>query len=470
MSSILFKRIKLFCGLTLLLLSHSCGLEMTDTRYLIHNTTILTINEQDDVIENGSILIEDDRIVKIYQHRVDPDTIGNIEVIDGTNKITIPGLINMHAHSAMVLFRGLGSDTPLEEWLEEYMFPAEKAFVDSAFVDVGVTLAAAEMIRSGTTTFNDMYFYAHSSGLAIEKTGMRAVICESCMDFPTPATDDKTGALEVTSTLFEKWENHPLITVAICPHSTYLCDPECLKACHSIADKYAAPVHIHLSETKQENKTVLDRYGMTPTELLDELGIVNQRLIGAHAVYLNERDQELLLKNNSSIVHNPMSNLKLGSGVAPVFEYWEKGINVAIGTDGAASNNNLDLLEEMRLASYLQKGVTGKAELMPAGSILRMATINGAKALGMDRDIGSIEPGKKADLVLIDTDSPRMQPVYDPVAQVVYTAKGDDVASVMINGRWVMRQGELLTIDEDKILKEASHYREMISRAVEAGE
>jgi 5-methylthioadenosine/S-adenosylhomocysteine deaminase len=419
---------------------------------LIKNGTILTMDPSDSIINNGLIGINGEQISFIGEEKGNP--INAEFVIDAKNGIILPGLVNGHTHAAMTLFRGLADDLPLMEWLNNYIFPAESR-IDSYFVHTGTSLACAEMILSGTTTFCDMYLFEEAAAQACKEAGMRSLIGEVLYDFNSPNYGSIDNGFIYTESLIEKWCGDPLVSIAIEPHSLFTCSPDLLKTAGKLSIKYKVPLITHLSETEDELRFVEKTYGKRPVHHLNSLGILGPNLITCHCVHVSSDEIKMLKEKNVKIIHNPESNMKLASGIAPVQEMISSGITVGIGTDGCASNNDLDLFTEMGTAAKLHKVKEMDPTVMDAKTVLRMATINGAKALGMDKITGSIEIGKKADIIVVDTNKPHLTPIYNPYSHLVYSARGSDVVHSIINGRLVMSQRELLTIDVKDVIKKA---------------
>ncbi len=422
----------------------------------LYNATIITLNQRMDILEKGYLIIKDDKIIALGSGT--PSHMENPINLEG--KIIIPGFVNAHTHMPMTLYRGIADDLPLKEWLEEHIWPAEAKLTFENNVRVGARIGLAEMIKTGTSTFCDMYFFADAVAEETEKAGLRAVMGEGILEFPTNSFDDSTKALEKAENFIKKWQNHPLIVPGTIFHATYTCKKETLKKVKQMAEKYNTPLTTHISETQEEVETVCKEQGLNPVQYLDSLGLLNKHMTGAHCVWLTDQDQDLFAKNGTSVAHCPTSNLKLASGIAPIPSYIEKGINVALGTDGTASNNNLDMVEEMRLAALIHKGNNLNATVVNAQTALKMATINGAKALGLDDKIGSIEVGKLADLQIIDTNNSFMTPIYDYYSAIVYSMNSHCIESLLINGKPVMIERELQTIDEQKTLKEIREITE----------
>ncbi len=367
----------------------------------------------------------------------------------------MPGLVNTHTHAAMTLMRGLSDDVPLEVWLKKYIWPAEARYINKETVRIGTELAVLEMIRSGTTTMNDLYFFMDEVGQVVEKAGTRAVIAESLIDFPTPNGKTPDEGMAYTRKLIQKWKGHSRVTVAIGAHAPYTCSPALLRSAWKLARRHGLMFHIHLSETQTEVKTIFEKYGFTPTGHLHNLGVLGDRLIAAHAVHLSEEDRALIARFRVGVAHNPESNMKLASGAAPVPQLLQITPELGLATDGAASNNDLDMFEAMDMAAKLQKFAHGNPGAVDAETVVRMATIGGARVLGLGDEIGSLEPGKRADLILIPLDKPHLTPFYNPYSHIVYAVSGADVSTVIVDGRILMENRRLLTLDEGTVLERA---------------
>jgi 5-methylthioadenosine/S-adenosylhomocysteine deaminase len=374
--------------------------------------------------------------------------------------------VNTHGHAPMVLFRGLGSDLNLMDWLQQYIFPAEAKAVTPAFVRTGTQLAALEMIRSGTTTFADMYYFEEEVARAASEAGLRGVLGQTIIRFPVPDAKTPEDGLARTETFLAQWKGHPLITPAVAPHALYTLEAATLKACRALADKHQVPLLIHLAETRAEVDSALTLAQATPTGYLSGVGLWGPRTLAAHGVWVSAEDMPVLKAAGVAVSHNPESNMKLASGTAPVVDYLEAGITVGLGTDGAASNNDLDMFEAMRFAAFLQKHARNDPQALPATAVLDMATRGGATALGLGAQIGSLEVGKRADVIVVDTRGPRQTPMFDPVAHLVYSAHGDDVTTTIVHGKVLMRDRKVLTVNEAAVLAAARTAAEAVRAAV----
>ncbi len=417
---------------------------------LIKNGMVLTMNSESEIIENGAVRVRDGAIVSVGKN-TDASQEMSTREIDAHGGIIMPGLINSHTHAAMTLFRGLADDLPLMEWLNDHIFPAESR-ITGEMVYRGTLLACAEMLLSGTTCFCDMYLFEQEVARAAAKVGIRAVVGEVLYDFPSPCYGPLDKGFEYVGHMMETWKNHPLITVAVEPHSTYTCAPELLTRATNLARDHQVPLVIHVAETRNEVKLIEEKYGKPPVQFLADLGILGPHVVACHSVHLTPEERALYKKFDVKVAHCPESNMKLASGVAPVPEFLAEGICVGLGTDGCASNNDLDLFLEMGSAAKLHKVFSMNPEAVDAKTAVKMATINGAKALGLDRRIGSLEVGKQGDIIVVDTRSPHMVPMYHPFSQLVYAARGSDVTTTIVNGKVLMENRTLTTLDVDQVM------------------
>ncbi len=432
---------------------------------LIKNAHIVTMNPVMEVHQPGALAIRGDTIVAVGAEK---DLLGleamAREVLDVQRGAVLPGLINTHTHAAMTLFRGLADDLPLEDWLHHHIFPAERK-INAQWVYWGTLLACAEMILSGTTTFCDMYLFEAEVARAAREAGMRALVGEVLYDFPSPNYGPIEKGFDYTLKLIRDFKQDPLISVAVEPHTPFTCSPDLLRKAGAISAEQGVPLIIHLSETFPENEQIQKQYQTSPVGLLEGLGLLSSNLIAVHCVALSEEDMNALGKAGVKVAHCPESNMKLASGVAPVVPMLSRGITVGLGTDGCASNNNLDLFQEMSTAAKLHKVRLLDPTVMDARTVLRMATIEGAKVLQMDRVIGSLEPGKKADLIILDLKQPHLTPLYNLYSQLVYAAKGSDVTQVFINGKQVLKDRQLTTLNLRTIFEKAHSF----ARALQNG-
>lgn len=436
---------------------------------LITGGTVVTMDADRRILENGYVIVRGDAIVALGEGlpRMPNGPIFSKQTIDAKGALILPGFINGHTHVPMTLLRGLHDDVTLDDWLRKYIFPAEAKNVTEDFVRWGTRLAAAEQIRSGVTTFADMYYFEDAVAEETKAAGMRGVLGETLLDFPAP--DNKTSAamLQYTEEFLKRWRNDPLIHAAAAPHSIYTCSQKTLQDSAALARKYHAPILIHVAEMKKELDDSVKQNGQTPVQYLEKLGVLGPDVVAAHCIFVDEKDRKILAERQVGCVHNPSSNMMLASGVAPVLEERAAGIAVGLGTDGpAGSNNDLDLMEEMDLAAKLQKITKMDPRALGAKSVVEMATIEGAKALHMEKEIGSLEVGKKADIILISLDEPNAVPMYDIYAQLAYALKGNDVETVVIAGRVVMRDKKLLTLNEPAILAKAREYGKKVQASL----
>lgn len=425
--------------------------------------TVVTMDKDRRVIEDGAVAINGEKIVAIGTRAEIVGKFRPRQTVNAAGKAVIPGLINTHTHIPMVLFRGIADDLDLQEWLTKYIFPAEAKNVDEAFVRAGTRLGLAEMIRGGTTTYCDMYYFEDAIADETAKAGVRGVLGQTVIDFPVPDAKTYAEGLELTERFIKKWQGHPLIVPAIAPHAPYTVSENNLTDARAMSDRLKAPLLIHLAEAETETAAIQEKYdGLRPIEFLDKIAFFNGQTIAAHVVHANENELDILKRHNIGIAHNPQSNMKLAAGVAPVPMMLAKDMNVGLGTDGAASNNDLNLWEEMDTAAKLHKVFSGDPKVASAEQAFEMATIRGARALHLGDKIGSIEAGKLADIVIVDIDGLHQTPMYNIYSHLVYATKSSDVRTVIINGRIVMRDRRLLTLNENAIKIDANTYRKKI--------
>lgn len=457
--------------LLIVLISGSQSMTMAQKRkpivdLIIKGGTIVTMDGSRRVIENGGIAVKGGRIVAVARTAEIDRSYAAREVINASGKVVIPGLINGHTHVPMTLFRGIADDLDLQEWLTKYIFPAEAKNVNEDFVRVGTRLGLAEMIRSGTTTYCDMYYFEDAIADETFKAGMRGVLGETLIDFPVADNKTYEDGLIYVERFVKRWQGNSLIIPAIAPHAPYTVSEAHLKAARAFSDRTGAPIVTHISETKREVDDSLKAKGASPIDYLNSIGFLNNRVVAAHVVWPTEEELKLLKKLGVGIVHNPQSNMKLASGVAPVPEMLRENLPVGLGTDGAASNNDLSLWEEMDSAAKLHKLISKDPKVVSAEEAFEMATIRGARALHLEKEIGSIEKGKRADLVIVDLDALHQTPYYNIYSDLVYASKAGDVRTVIIEGRVVMRDRRLLTLNEETIKADARRYRERIVSSV----
>jgi len=431
---------------------------------VIHNGTVITMNSDLDIIENGVLCIKNDKLVKIDPRKNHSPLPEGKKIIDARGGIIMPGLVNTHTHLPMVLFRGLADDLPLSRWLNEYIFPAEANHIHPESVRIGALLSSAEMLLSGTTTCCDGYFHEDHVAAAMNEIGMRAILGQGVIDFPVPGVPKPEDNVNNAIKFLQKWKNiAPLITPSIFCHSPYTCSGSTLTKAKDAADAKGVLFQIHAAETKDEYASIQTKHHTTPVKYLDKIGIIDQNTLLVHAVWLDDDDIEIIAKRGASVSHNPESNMKLASGIAPVPELLKAGVTVGLGTDGCASNNNLDLFSEMDTAAKLHKVNAMNPTLMDAVTVLKMATIEGARALGLQDIIGSLEIGKKADIIIIDTHKPHLVPVYNPVSHIVYAAQGSDVQDVIVDGRILIKDRKILTVNLENIIEEIIKFSKTIN-------
>ncbi len=430
---------------------------------LIVGGTVVTMDAGRRVIENGAVAIKGDKIVAVGPTQVVTKNLTAKRTIDARGKVIIPGLINTHTHVPMSLFRGISDDLDLQDWLTKYIFPAEAKNVDEKFVRAGTRLGLAEMIRGGTTTYCDMYYFEDAIADETKKAGVRGVLGETVLDFPAPDNKTWDTAISYTERFIKKWQNDPLIVPAIAPHAPYTVSQEHLLTARDVSNRLNAPLVIHLAEANTETEFIGQKHkGMRPIEFVDSIGFLTDKTIAAHVIQANDRELDTLKRRGVGIAHNPQSNMKLAAGTAPIPAMLRRDMPVGLGTDGAASNNDLSMWEEMDTAAKLHKLTSGDPKTLPAEAAFEMATIRGARALHLDNLIGSLEAGKRADLVIVDLDSLNQTPYFNIYSALVYTTKATDVRTVIINGRLVMLDRRLLTLNETAIKVDANRYREKI--------
>ena len=429
---------------------------------LLHARWVVPIEPATVVHEHHAVAIDGGRILELLPSQAAPARYRARETVTLGNHVLIPGLVNAHTHAAMSLFRGLADDLPLMEWLQGHIWPAEAKWVNPEFVRDGTELAIAEMLRGGTTCFNDMYFYAEETARTALAAGMRAVVGMILLDFPTGYAQTPEEYLNKGLALRDDFRVNELVTTAFAPHAPYTVSDAPLAKLRTLNDELNLPVHMHVHETAHEVSEATKASGKRPLARLAELNLLQPNLVAVHMTQLLDTEIALLARAGVHVVHCPASNLKLASGFCPVHALVKAGVNVALGTDGAASNNDLDMIEEMRLAALLAKGVAGDATAIPAHTALQMATLNGARALGLDDRIGSLTPGKAADLAAVDLGNLATEPVYDPVSQLVYAAGRDQVTDVWVNGRRLLQDRALTSIDEAAVLEKARRWRDKI--------
>jgi len=436
---------------------------------LVTGATIVTMDPQRHVIENGVIAVRGDTIVAVGPgvNSLALKGIISKQTIDAKGKLIMPGLINAHTHIPMVLMRGLVDDVTLDDWLRRYIFPAEAKNVNEEFVRWGSRLALAEMIRSGTTTFADMYYFEDAVAEETKAAGLRGFVGETWIDFPAPDNKDEAEMAAYTEKFLKKWQGDPLIHASVAPHSIYTCSEKTLRDSASLARKYHAPILIHVAEMRKELVDSLEKNGTTPVQYLERIEFLGPDVLAAHCIWVDYTDMKILAERQVGCAHNPSSNMMLASGVAPVVDERTAGMRVGLGTDGpAGSNNDLDMMEEMDLASKLQKTYRVDPRALGAKGALEMATIEGARALHMEKEIGSLEAGKKADFVVLNLNVPNAVPMFDAYSQIVYALKASEVETVVVGGKMVMKDGKVLTVDETAAMAKAKEYGKKVEASL----
>jgi 5-methylthioadenosine/S-adenosylhomocysteine deaminase len=430
---------------------------------------VVTMDATRRVIENGGIAVNGDTIVAVGPRAELVAKYVTARWIDVAQGVLMPGLINGHTHAAMTLFRGIKDDVTLQDWLTNYIFPAEAKNVTEDFVTWGTRLAILEMLRGGTTTYTDMYYFEDAVARETKAAGMRGVLGETFIDFPAPDNKTRDEALAYSEKFLKHWQADPLIHAAVAPHSVFLCSTDTLHAAATLARRYQTPILIHVAETKKEVDDSRTAHGMSPVAWLDQLGILGPDVVAAHCIWIDADDIARLAKSNTGCVHNPSSNMMLASGVAPVQAMLSGGVRLGLGTDGAAgSNNDMNMMEEMDLAAKLQKITHMDPQALGAKQAVEMATIGGARALHMENEIGSLEVGKKADLIVINLNAANAVPLYDVYSQIVYALKASDVQFTFVGGRMVMQDGKVLTLDEPAILAKARELGAQVKKSLAA--
>jgi len=437
-----------------------------DVSLVITNGIVVTVDGGNRILNPGAVAIDGSDIVAV-------DTTDNVrrqfrgrQTIDAAGQVVMPGLVNTHTHAPMVLYRGLADDLALDEWLTKYIFPAEAKTVSPEFVRAGTRLAALEMIESGTTTYADMYYFEEEIAKETKAAGLRGVLGQTVIQFPVADAKTPAEGLARAERFILAFKNDPLITPAVAPHAIYTNDSATLKAAREMSTRLGVPTIIHVAETQSEAITAKERGSATVISYLDSLGFLGPGVVAAHAVWVNDSDMALLKSRGVGVSHNPESNMKLASGIAPVKAYLAANVAIGLGTDGAASNNDLDMFGAMRAASFLQKVATSDPTAVSAKTAVQMATIGGARALGMDKQIGSLEPGKRADVIIVSMSAARQTPMYDPLSHLVYVTRGDDVQTTIVNGKVLMRDRKVLTLDRAAVLRDAKTWAGTVSAAV----
>jgi 5-methylthioadenosine/S-adenosylhomocysteine deaminase len=428
--------------------------------------SVMTQNDRHQVLSPGAVAINGAEIVDVDRPEAIAMRYRATETINARDDVVLPGLINTHTHAPMVMYRGLADDLALMEWLNKYIFPAEAKTVSPEFVRIGTRLAVLEMIESGTTTYADMYYFEEEIAKATREAGLRGVLGETIIQFPVADAKTPAEGLARAERFIRQFKDDDLIVPAVAPHALYTNDKATLVACAELGRRYGVPVVIHLAETEDEMRTARERFNLTPTAYLESIRFWGPRTLAAHGVWVTESDIQILKRYGIGVSHNPESNMKLASGAAPVTKYLAAGVALGLGTDGAASNNDLDMFEAMRQASFLAKHAAHDPTAVPAQTALDLATIGGARALGLERLIGSLAPGKRADLITVSMGAARQTPLFDPVSHLVYTTRGDDVRTTIVNGRVLMRDRQVKTLDGAAVIADANRLAQRVREAV----
>jgi len=433
---------------------------------LITGGTVLTMDTQRHILDDGAIAVRGDSIVAVGARDELETKYAPARVINARGTIVMPGLINGHTHAAMSLFRGIAEDLSLDDWLHAYIFPAEARNVTEDFTAWGTCLAILEMLRGGTTTYADMYYFEDAVARVTKEAGMRGVLGETIIDFPAPDNKTLPQAFAYTQKFLDHWKGDPLIVAAVAPHSMYTCSEKTLQDAAALARRNGAPILIHIAEAPVELEQSRNKFALTPVAYLSRAGVLGPDVVGAHCVWVDQADIATLAHFSVGCVYNPSSNMKTAAGVMPIVEMLAAGEAIALATDGAASNNNLDMFREMDLAPKLQKLARMDSRALAAEQVVALATITGARALHLDKQIGSLEPGKKADVILVDTSAPHATPMYNVYSQLVYALKASDVRTVIIAGKIVMEDRQMLTLNEPEILVRAKEYQKQVAASL----
>jgi 5-methylthioadenosine/S-adenosylhomocysteine deaminase len=436
---------------------------MEKVDFIIKAEYLLTMEDDLSVIKDGAVAVKDSIIKGVGTFAEISRQYTSEKVLDGKGKVVFPGLINTHTHAAMVYFRGLADDLPLQEWLEKHIWPNEMKWLTSEFVDDAIELACLEMLKAGVTTYADMYFFEDTAGRKLEKIGMRGVLGSGIVDFPWKGVaESPDDYFRNAESLIKNWKDSELVTPCIAPHATFTCGPDNYKRAREMADKYNVPLHTHLAETQFEVAEIQKRHGKTPVEYLDSIGFLSERVFAAHCIWVTDREIEILAERKVGVSHCIESNLKLASGFAPVTKMLKAGVKIGLGTDGAASNNDLSILGEMSTAAKVHKAVSQDPTALDSKTALLMATRYGAEILGLGDKTGSLKPGKAADLVIVNLERPHLTPIYDIYSHIAYSMRPSDIETVMVNGRIVVNKGKLATADEEEILEKAKGWQKKI--------
>ena len=432
---------------------------MNSKSTVIKNVNILTMNQNKDIIENGMVIYKDDKIVYVgCEKEFDED----VNLIDGEDAILMPGMINCHTHASMIPFRSLADD--YKDRLKRYLFPLEQKLVDKELTYIGAKYAVSEMLLGGVTTFCDMYYFEDEVAKAAKELNMRGIVCETIVDFPSPDSEKPYGGIDYAKDFIKKWKNDGLIIPGVAPHAIYTNSDESLKSAYNLSKKYNIPFTMHVAEMDYEVSMCKEKYNLTPVGYLDKLGILDHNFISAHTILVDDEDINILRKKNVIVSHNISANSKVAKGVCPILKMKENGIDIGLGTDGPMSSNTLDIISQMSQVGKIHKLFNNDRTLLPSDEIVEMATMGGARVLGLDKIVGSIEVGKKADLVLIETKSVNMQPIYDYYATIVYSSNPSNVHTVIVDGKIVVRNKELVSGDFSKIRKDLLGLKDKVNK------
>jgi 5-methylthioadenosine/S-adenosylhomocysteine deaminase len=456
--------ISLYLCLSVFICGSAFGQEKVDL--VVSHGTIVTMDSQRRVMDDGAVAVRGDSILAVGSRAEITAKYSAAKTIDAHGAIVMPGLINGHAHAAMSLFRGMADDLALDDWLHKYIFPAEAKNVDEEFVAWGTRLDMLEMLRGGITTYADMYYFEDAVARVTKEAGMRGVLGETILDFPAPDNKTREKAFEYTQKFLDHWKGDSLITAAVAPHSIYTCSEKTLKESAALARRNGAPILIHIAEAPFEGEQSRAKYGLSPVGYLESIGLLGPDVLGAHCIWVDAGDIGVLAHFGVGCSHNPSSNMKTAAGVMPVVDMLAAGVPLALATDGAASNNYQDLFLEMDFAAKLQKIARRDPKALPAEQVVEMATIGGARALHLEKQIGSLEPGKRADLIIVDTSAPHATPMYNVHSEMVYALHSSDVRTVVIAGKIVVEDGRVLTLDEKGILAKAQDYKKKIQASL----
>lgn len=436
---------------------------------LITGGSVVSMDAERRIFENGYVAVRGERIVAVGDAAEAGKRFRPRHVLNARGKAILPGLVNAHTHIPMVLYRGIADDLDLQEWLQKYIFPAEAKNTTREFVVAGTRLGLIEMIRGGTTTYADMYYFEDAIAEETKAAGVRAVLGETVLDFPAPDNKTWEAALSYTEGFLRRWKNDSLITPAIAPHAPYTVSTEHLREAQRLAEKYDAPILIHIAEAPTEMEFIQKKYETRPVQFLEKIGFLSSRVLGAHLVHVNSEEIDILQKREVGVAHCPQSNMKLSSGTAPVPQMLARKVRLGLGTDGAASNHDLSMWEEVDTAAKLHKLISGNPTVVSAPEALAMATLGGARALHLEKEIGSLEVGKRADVILIDLSAAHLTPLYNLYSHLVYATKASDVSDVVVNGRILMRNRRLLTLNEESTKLAARIFQQRVSKSLKAG-